>query len=541
MFASMKVRSQLLLLSGVSLSLFAIALLVALFALQASQSRFSNYISQDAERLAAFNEMYAQGLQSGQSLRNIMLDPGNRRAYENLDKAQADFVEALRKAKELSTTRKDLEALMVKIDGLVQMGQAARSAVLAEVAAGRFDEAKTRTNKEETPAWRELRKELLDGIALLSAESDKIEKELEAESKSKQRLIVIVAVVAILAMILISVAIARNLLRQLGGEPAAVVKMAERIANGDLTQSIEVAVNDQSSLVAAFAKMQSGLRAMVSASQNSAKELARAAADLKSAAAQAATASDSQSEAASGMAASVEETSVSIDQVRDSAKEASAMADEAGAASRGGGKVIRDAADEMGQVATAVNTAAGTIRELENYSKEISAVVNVIREVADQTNLLALNAAIEAARAGEQGRGFAVVADEVRKLAERTTESTHTIATVIEKVQSGARKAAQEMESGVGRVNGGVELAKQAGDAVGGIQSASDRVAGAVVDIGNALNEQAVAVQVLARGVERIANMAEENSASVRHTTAAADRLQALAAELETSVARFRV
>jgi methyl-accepting chemotaxis protein len=541
MFASLKVRSQLLLLAGVSLSLFAIALLVALFALQASQSRFQEFIDRDAVRLAAFNEMYAQGLQSGQALRNIMLDPANRRAYDNLDKALADFSAAQQKAKELSTARKDLDALFGKIAGLVQQGQAARSAVLADVAAGRFDEAKARLNKEETPAWRELKKELLDGITLLSAESEQTEKQLAAESSSKQRLIVIVAVVAILVMIFISVAIARNLLRQLGGEPSAVVKMAERIANGDLTETIEVATNDKSSLVAAFARMQVGLRAMVAASQNSAHELSRAAADLKSAAAQAATASDTQSEAASGMAASVEETSVSIDQVRDSAREANTMADEAGAASRGGGQVIRKAADEMGQVAAAVNTAADTIRELENYSKEISAVVNVIREVADQTNLLALNAAIEAARAGEQGRGFAVVADEVRKLAERTTESTHTIATVIDKVQAGARKAAQEMESGVGRVNGGVELARQAGESVGGIQSATDRVAGAVVEIGNALNEQAAAVQELARGIERIANMAEENSASVRQTTAAAERLQALATELETSVARFRV
>jgi methyl-accepting chemotaxis protein len=530
-----------LLLSGISLSLFAVALLLALFALQASQTRFSNYLERDAQRLAAFNEMYAQGLQSGQALRNIMLDPANRRAYDNLDKASADFSAAQQQANELSATRKDLETLFGKIDGLVRKGQTARSAVLADVTAGRLDEAKVRLNKEETPAWRELKKELLDGIALLSAESDKIEKELEAESSSKQRQIVIVAALAILAMIFISVVIARNLLRQLGGEPSAVVKQAERIASGDLTENIKVAANDQSSLVAAFAIMQAGLRTMVSASQNSAKELSHAAADLKSAAAQSATAADTQSEAASGMAASVEETSVSIDQVRDSAKEANAMADEAGAASRGGGQVIRDAAAEMGQVATAVNTAADTIRELENYSKEISAVVNVIREVADQTNLLALNAAIEAARAGEQGRGFAVVADEVRKLAERTTESTHTIATVIEKVQSGARKAAHEMESGVGRVNGGVELAKQAGDSVGGIQSATDRVAAAVVDIGNALNEQAVAVQELARGVERIANMAEENSASIRQTTSAAERLQTLATDLETSVARFRV
>ena len=541
MFTSLKVRSQMLLLSGISLSLFAVALLVALFALQTSQSRFQEFIERDAKRLAAFNEMYAQGLQSGQALRNVMLDPANRRAYDNLDKALSDFSAAQQQAKNLSAARKDLDALFGKIDDLAKKGQTARSAVLADVTAGRLDEAKARLNKEETPAWRELKKELLDGIALLDKEAEQTEKQLAAESSSKQRQIIIAAALAILAMIFISVVISRNLLRQLGGEPSAVVKQAERIASGDLTETITVAASDQSSLVAAFAKMQAGLRTMVSTSQNSARELSHAAAELKRAAAQSAIAAEAQSEAASGMAAAVEETSVSIDQVRDSAKEANTMAGEAGAASRGGGQVISDAATTMGQVAAAVNAAADTIRELESYSKEISAVVNVIREVADQTNLLALNAAIEAARAGEQGRGFAVVADEVRKLAERTTESTHTIATVIEKVQSGARKAAQEMESGVGRVSGGVELAKQAGDSVGGIQSATDRVAGAVVDIGNALNEQAVAVQELARGVERIANMAEENSACVRQTTSAAERLQTLAADLETSVARFRV
>ncbi len=470
-----------------------------------------------------------------------MLDPANRKAYDNLDKALADFSAAQQKAKETSAARKDIEALLVKIDGLVQQSQTARSAVLAEVTASRFDEAKTRLNKDETPAWRALKKELLDGIALLSAESKQTEKQLASESSSKQRQIIAVAVVAILTMLIISAAIARNLLRQLGGEPASVVQLAESVANGDLTATIAVAADDQTSLLAAFARMQSSLRAMVGASQNSARKLSLAAAELKGAAAQAATATNAQSEAASGMATSVEETSVSIDQVRDSAEEARAMADEAGIALRGGGQVIHDAADEMSQVAAAVNTAADTIRELENYSNEISAVVNVIREVADQTNLLALNAAIEAARAGEQGRGFAVVADEVRKLAERTTESTHTIATVIEKVQVGARKAAQDMQSGVGRVNGGVDLANQAGNSVGGIQSATDRVAAAVASIGGALNEQAVAVQEIARGVERIANMAEENSASVQQTNAAADRLQALAADLESSVARFRV
>jgi methyl-accepting chemotaxis protein len=320
------------------------------------------------------------------------------------------------------------------------------------------------------------------------------------------------------------------------------VGIAEAIAEGDLTRPVPRGGKDEAGrLLAAFARMQDGLRAMVGGSQRSAQELSSAAQQLKAAAQQTACASEAQSEAASGMAAAVEEMSVSIDQVRDHARDARGVAAEAGAESRNGGHVVHSSAEEMQLVATAVNEAAGTIRELENYSNEISAIINVIREVADQTNLLALNAAIEAARAGEQGRGFAVVADEVRKLAERTSESTHTIAGVIDKVQAGARRAAQEMENGVARVNGGVELAHQAGDSITGIQAGAERVAAAVDDIGTALDEQATAAQEIARGVERIAGMAEENSASVRQTSAAAERLHELASELERSVARFHV
>ncbi len=376
---------------------------------------------------------------------------------------------------------------------------------------------------------------------LMAIQTQVAQAEFERAEAAYQRgrliylLLFVVGLVSVLSLAHFTVRHLTRSLREAG-------EAAEAIAAGDLTRAMPKAGGDEiGALIVRLTRMRDGLRELIAAMVGNAQALARSAADLSASAAGSARSTEMQAEAASSMAASVEQLSVSIDQVEEHAREARAVTQDSSARSGEGGRIIHQAAGEMKRIAEAVNGTASTIRELEGYSDQISSIVQVIKDIADQTNLLALNAAIEAARAGEQGRGFAVVADEVRKLAERTGNSTQEIGAMIAKIQQGTERAAQEMEAGVRQVDEGVNLAHQAGDSVTGIQAGAERATHAVDDISLALKEQTVAARDIAQKVERIAQGSEENSAAVAQTAAAAQRLEQLAAELNALAARFRV
>lgn len=291
----------------------------------------------------------------------------------------------------------------------------------------------------------------------------------------------------------------------------------------------------------AFNSLMDSFKGVLTSVSNSAESVAAAAEELSTSSEQVAAASQSQAESASSMSASVEQLTVSVTTVADNAKDASQQSENAQAVYARGSELVGKLLEGINHVAESVRTSADTIGTLGARSQEIRSIVNVINEIAEQTNLLALNAAIEAARAGEQGRGFAVVADEVRKLAERSGKATKEIAVMIDSIQETTNNAVRQMSDEVRVVNEEARLAGEVGDAIEQMRQSTENVAVLISEVSAAIREQSIASNDLAQRVESIAQMTEENSAAVQETSSAANILGSLSSKLQTMVSQFRV
>lgn len=312
--------------------------------------------------------------------------------------------------------------------------------------------------------------------------------------------------------------------------------------NLDFTQRVNVLREDEIGLTAQalnrlIDKLQGNLKTILERSAS----VAHSANQMAATSGQVAIASHQQSESAANMAATVEQMTVSINHVGDRASEADRLSTQSGTLAASGESIIGKTVDDINKISDTVHQAADRIRELVENSQRISSVVAVIKEVADQTNLLALNAAIEAARAGEQGRGFAVVADEVRKLAERTSASTQEISKTIESMRTGADEVAMRMESVVAEVGRGVDSASKANEAINQIGIGSRNAVEMVQEISSAIREQASAMTTIAQQVERIAQMSEESSAAADNSAQVAKDLDNLATEMQHIVRAYRL
>ncbi|MDO9321123.1 MAG: methyl-accepting chemotaxis protein, partial [Pseudomonas sp.] len=223
------------------------------------------------------------------------------------------------------------------------------------------------------------------------------------------------------------------------------------------------------------------------------------------------------------------------------AERALAMATQAEQLAQDGGQVIHQVVADMDSISQSVQASAQVIRTLDKESEQIFSIIQVIKGIADQTNLLALNAAIEAARAGEQGRGFAVVADEVRQLAGRTSSSTEEIANMVQRIQQSTREAVTSMEAGVAQVDKGMAVTSEVERAIREISQATLSTTQLVNEITRTIGEQSQASNAMAQQIANIANMSQDNTQNINQTASTTDELAQLAGQLADSVARFRL
>ena len=382
----------------------------------------------------------------------------------------------------------------------------------------------------------------LNLASLLALNKEAVEKAREDDSRTiafAKRFMLVTLGVAIAVLLALAVVFVRSITAPLERLRHAIVSVA---GNNDFTQRVDTQGKDEIAQTAtAFNRLlesiQNSLREVLGNSEN----IATASEQVSSASQQAANASESQSEAATSMAAAIEEMTVSISHIGASAQETLGRAREAGTAADNGARIIAQTHEEMDKIAGTVAQATKAIEKLSQESGRISTILQVIKDVADQTNLLALNAAIEAARAGEQGRGFAVVADEVRKLAERTTASTNAIGELVVSMQS----SGQDAVSWMGSVNQQVGIGKQLSDStvghIDGIRESAQRVVAAVTDISEALSEQSATAQSIAQQVETVARLSETNNATARETEAISANLDRLSCGLKAATGRFQV
>jgi methyl-accepting chemotaxis protein len=405
--------------------------------------------------------------------------------------------------------------------------------------AGKHDEASAVHTKELVPLFNSHRAAIDDVVKHANEYLQSSEKHAASITASSFATLLITGGTVVSCVLGFSFVITRGITK-----PVAflVSSIAEMQTKKDLTKRLNLDRKDEVGLLAgSFDAFVNDVHSIVKSASATTREVAAAATEIAASAEEMATGMRKQEQQAASVAAAATEMSASVSEVARQSSEARASADESRHRADGGSAIVQQTVSEIMGIADQVQESAKVISNLGKKSEQIGQIIGVINDIADQTNLLALNAAIEAARAGEHGRGFAVVADEVRKLAERTAKATDEVAQSIREIQHDTTSAVTQIESGAERVNKGVELATQAGTSLSTIVESSGKVSSMVQSIAAAADQQAGTSNQIAKSVEEINAITRESTEGASQAAQAAAQLSRQAEELQAVVGRFRV
>lgn len=407
-----------------------------------------------------------------------------------------------------------------------------------KLAQGQYDEANLILLKTMNPAYQKAAaaaREVQDALKLAAREE-------YAASQERYQTVRLVAVSGtLLALAMVALA-AWSLLSSIVRPLNRVVGHFDRMSQGNLTDQIDIAGRDEAGRVLTqLAAMQVHLKVMLDEIGTAAKAIEGQSARVEQQTSLVAAQSEQQRDRAASVAAATEEFSQSVREVASSAEQTASAAENAQTQVHDAQASMEKSSAATGRVVEAVQSSSRTIGDLDQAIAKIGGITQVIKEIADQTNLLALNAAIEAARAGEQGRGFAVVADEVRKLAERTTASTADITATVTEIRSITDTAVESMNNAVVEVEQGTGMIRESVAGLDRITGTSAEVTGMARHIADAAGEQAIASEQVATNMERIASLIDSNVEAAQGAKQAADALKGTAEELRHVVGQFKV
>ncbi len=541
MLSNLSMKTRLWLLGMVSTLGIAILAMSSIWHASHSKETLLNFVDQKIAVNRLATRIYANGLQSGQALRNIVLNPANNKAYDNFAAANVAFKEDIDKLTPLLLGHPGGKEVTSKLKNHIDHWQPYQAQIIGLVKGGNEVDAKTMLVAKETPAWRAVRGDLLELIAHSKAEAAQDRVSLIDGLNHSIALASVLSVVSFLLVAAITVFVARGIIHQVGGEPAYAATRLQRIAQGDLTHRFVVRPGDNSSIISAVDSMQSQIRQLISGTISSADSVVQESNAICADARRLSQSAMEQSSSASAIAAAVQQLTVSVGVMSDSANDVGRLAAQSEKQAHDSLGAVSVATATIQKVADGMTEAAHTMEELSNKVVSINGIVQTIREIADQTNLLALNAAIEAARAGEQGRGFAVVADEVRKLAERTTTSTQEISQIVGGVRDTTDVALVSMSRAKALALEGTTHTELVRNAVMELDHASADVGRAIESIASALREQTSASSDIAQQVESIAMGAEQTHAAASESNRRSGVLVDLSQALKESVSQFKV
>lgn len=472
------------------------------------------------------------------SLEYLMAAPDEQpKLEESLQELDGKLSEALAAHQALVSNDEEKQALAEAAKGAADYKATVNEAIRLYTA-GRVDEAQVLRKTDWVKIanhFRDQTDQLVkisnDGVATASTAID-----------ATIRKAVYGGIVALLVSTLLAVMTALYVAFKITSRLNQVVDVASLIANGDLREVKIASSRDEiGQLAESIRRMQESLRATLTEVRKSADNVLQASHALADSSKQMQGSTELQSESASAIASNIEELTVSINHVTDVTHEVTLLAVGSDAKARHGHEITEQLIERIGRVSEVVGSTARQIQTLESESVRISEIVETIRGIAEQTNLLALNAAIEAARAGEQGRGFAVVADEVRSLSERTAKSTQEISDMVHAIQSMIASVVTQVQDGVLLTNEGVSKAGEVGRAIEDMHEVTQQVARIAQEVDVALREQSSASTDVAQKVEQISIHAEETSFGSQGVSDSAQHLDGVAREMQGYVARFQI